>query len=92
MWILSAFAFTFLAGDFEGKGEQIFEGMTMLIGAFRELPTIGWNTTPFAEFFSSLDALGPTPNDSEEFFIFSRRDKYNCDGFIFCYFLCYSEG
>jgi len=40
--ILSAFAFTFLAGDFEGKGEQIFEGMTMLIGAFLLTTMILW--------------------------------------------------
>ena len=40
--ILSAFAFTFFAGGFEGKTEQIFEGTTMLIGAFLLTTMILW--------------------------------------------------
>ena len=40
--ILAAFAFTFFAGDFEGKAEQIFEGATMLVGAFLLTTMILW--------------------------------------------------
>lgn len=40
--ILSAFAFTFFAGEFEGRTEQIFEGATMLIGAFLLTTMILW--------------------------------------------------
>ena len=40
--ILSAFAFTFFAGGFEGRTEQIFEGTTMLIGAFLLTTMILW--------------------------------------------------
>ena len=40
--ILSAFIFTIFAGDFEGKAEQIFEGTTMLIGAFLLTTMIFW--------------------------------------------------
>ena len=39
--ILAAFIFTFFAGGFEGRAEEIFEGTTMLIGAFL-LTTIIW--------------------------------------------------
>src|SRR3989344_9043477 len=40
--ILAAFMFTIFAGDFEGKAEQIFEGTTMLIGAFLLTTMILW--------------------------------------------------
>ena len=40
--LLAAFTFTFVAGDFEGTAEQIFEGMTMLIGAFLLTTMILW--------------------------------------------------
>lgn len=40
--ILSAFVFTIFAGGFEGKAEQIFEGATMLIGAFLLTTMIFW--------------------------------------------------
>ena len=40
--IISAFAFTFLAGDFEGAAEQVFEAVTMLIGAFLLTTMILW--------------------------------------------------
>ena len=40
--ILSAFLFTFLAGGFEGKAEQIFEGFTMLVGASLLTTMIMW--------------------------------------------------
>ena len=40
--ILAAFIFTFFAGSFEGKTEQIFEGTTMLIGAFLLTTMILW--------------------------------------------------
>ncbi len=40
--ILTAFSFTLLAGDFEGIGEKIFEGFTMLIGAFLLSTMILW--------------------------------------------------
>lgn len=40
--ILSAFAFTFFAGGFEGRTEQIFEGATMLTGAFLLTTMILW--------------------------------------------------
>ncbi|MAG91768.1 high-affinity iron transporter [Candidatus Woesearchaeota archaeon] len=40
--ILSAFAFTFIAGGFEGRAEAIFEGTTMLIGAFLLTTMILW--------------------------------------------------
>src|SRR3989339_802722 len=40
--ILSAFTFTLVAGDFEGRAEQIFEGATMLIGAFLLTTMILW--------------------------------------------------
>lgn len=40
--ILAAFAFTFFAGEFEGAAGQIFEGATMLIGAFLLTTMILW--------------------------------------------------
>ena len=40
--ILAAFIFTFFAGGFEGKAEQVFEGITMLIGAFLLTTMILW--------------------------------------------------
>ncbi|MBI2652123.1 FTR1 family protein [Candidatus Woesearchaeota archaeon] len=40
--ILSAFIFTVFAGGFEGSGEQIFEGITMLFGAFLLTTMILW--------------------------------------------------
>src|SRR3989338_9558315 len=40
--ILAAFAFTFFAGEFKGASEQIFEGTTMLIGAFLLTTMILW--------------------------------------------------
>ena len=40
--ILAAFIFTFFAGGFEGTAEQIFEGITMLIGAFLLTTMILW--------------------------------------------------
>ena len=40
--ILAAFAFTFFAGGFEGASEQIFEGVTMLLGAFLLTTMILW--------------------------------------------------
>src|SRR3989344_4260300 len=40
--IISAFLFTMVAGDFEGKAEQIFEGITMIIGSFLLTTIILW--------------------------------------------------
>jgi high-affinity iron transporter len=40
--ILTAFSFTFFAGGFEGNSEKIFEGATMLIGAFLLTTMIIW--------------------------------------------------
>ena len=40
--VISAFVFTFFAGGFEGKAEQVFEGITMLIGAFLLTTMILW--------------------------------------------------
>lgn len=40
--ILTAFIFTIFAGGFEGKTEEIFEGVTMLIGAFLLTTMILW--------------------------------------------------
>ncbi|MBI2657952.1 FTR1 family protein [Candidatus Woesearchaeota archaeon] len=40
--IVAAVIFTFFAGGFEGKAEQIFEGITMLIGAFLLTTMILW--------------------------------------------------
>src|SRR3989338_1753642 len=40
--LISAFVFTFFAGGFEGAAEQIFEGTTMLIGAFLLTTMILW--------------------------------------------------
>ena len=40
--IIAAFIFTFFAGGFEGKTEQIFEGVTMLIGAVLLTTMILW--------------------------------------------------
>ncbi|MEK6946154.1 MAG: FTR1 family protein [Nanoarchaeota archaeon] len=40
--ILAAFAFTFFAGEFKGASEQIFEGVTMLIGAFLLTTMVLW--------------------------------------------------
>ena len=40
--LLAAFAFTFFAGDFEGMSEKIFEGFTMLGGAFLLTTMIMW--------------------------------------------------
>ena len=40
--IIAAFIFMFFAGGFEGKTEEIFEGITMLIGAFLLTTMILW--------------------------------------------------
>ena len=40
--IIAAFSFTIVAGDFEGKAEQIFEGTTMIIGSFMITTMILW--------------------------------------------------
>ena len=40
--LLAAFVFTFFAGGFEGAAEQIFEGVTMLVGAFLLTTMILW--------------------------------------------------
>ncbi|MEK6983987.1 MAG: FTR1 family protein [Nanoarchaeota archaeon] len=40
--ILAAFIFTLFAGGFEGRAEEIFEGVTMLIGAFLLTTMILW--------------------------------------------------
>lgn len=40
--IIAALVFTFFAGGFEGRAEQIFEGTTMLIGAFLLTTMILW--------------------------------------------------
>ena len=40
--ILAAVIFTFIAGGFTGKTEQIFEGVTMLLGAFLLTTMIFW--------------------------------------------------
>ena len=40
--ILAAFAFTFFAGEFQGASVQIFEGATMLLGAFLLTTMILW--------------------------------------------------
>ncbi|MBI2138975.1 FTR1 family protein [Candidatus Woesearchaeota archaeon] len=40
--IASAFIFTVIAGGFSGKGEEIFEGTTMLIGSFLLTTMILW--------------------------------------------------
>ena len=40
--VIAAFMFTFLAADFEGAAEQIFEGTTMLIGAVLLTTMIFW--------------------------------------------------
>ena len=40
--IFAAVIFTVFAGDFEGRAEQIFEGITMLIGAFLLTTMILW--------------------------------------------------
>ncbi|MBI2647394.1 FTR1 family protein, partial [Candidatus Woesearchaeota archaeon] len=40
--IIAALVFTFFAGGFEGKAEQIFEGITMLFGAFLLTTMILW--------------------------------------------------
>ena len=40
--ILAAFAFTFFAGEFKGASEQVFEGTTMLLGAFLLTTMILW--------------------------------------------------
>lgn len=40
--VIAAFLFTILAGGFEGKAEQIFEGTTMLFGAFLLTTMILW--------------------------------------------------
>ena len=40
--IIAAFVFTLFTGGFEGKAEQIFEGITMLIGAFLLTTMILW--------------------------------------------------
>src|SRR3989338_4339627 len=40
--ILAAFTFTFFAGEFQGASEQIFEGATMLLGAFLLTTMILW--------------------------------------------------
>lgn len=40
--ILSALVFTFFAGGFEGRAEQIFEGITMIVGAFLLTTMILW--------------------------------------------------
>ena len=40
--IIAAFMFTAFSGGFEGKAEQIFEGITMIIGAFLLTTMILW--------------------------------------------------
>lgn len=40
--VIAAFLFTIVAGDFEGKSEQIFEGITMIIGSFLLTTMILW--------------------------------------------------
>lgn len=40
--ILAAFAFTFFAGEFEGAGQLVFEGTTMLVGASLLTTMILW--------------------------------------------------
>ena len=40
--ILTAIVFTAVAGDFEGAGEKIFEGVTMLLGTFLLTTMIFW--------------------------------------------------
>ena len=40
--ILAAFTFNFFAGEFEGTGQLIFEGVTMLVGAFLLTTMILW--------------------------------------------------
>ncbi|MBI2649695.1 FTR1 family protein [Candidatus Woesearchaeota archaeon] len=40
--IIAAFIFTFFANGYEGKAEQVFEGTTMLIGAFLLTTMILW--------------------------------------------------
>jgi len=40
--LIAAFVFTFFSGGFEGKAEQIFEGATMLFGAFLLTTMILW--------------------------------------------------
>ena len=40
--IISAFLFTAAAGDFEGKAERVFEGVTMMIGSFLLTTMILW--------------------------------------------------
>ena len=40
--ILAAFSFTFFAGEFKGASEQIFEGATMILGAFLLTTMILW--------------------------------------------------
>ena len=40
--IIAALIFTFFAGGFEGKAEQVFEGITMLLGAFLLTTMILW--------------------------------------------------
>ena len=40
--VIAALIFTFFAGGFEGKAEQIFEGITMIIGAFLLTTMILW--------------------------------------------------
>ena len=40
--ILAAFAFAFFAVEFEGIGEKLFEGITMLVGAFLLTTMILW--------------------------------------------------
>ncbi len=40
--IIAAFVFTLFAGGFEGRSEEIFEGITMLIGAFLLTTMILW--------------------------------------------------
>ena len=40
--VIAALIFTFFAGGFEGKAEQVFEGITMLIGAFLLTTMILW--------------------------------------------------
>jgi len=40
--ILAAFSFTFFAGEFQGASEQIFEGATMILGAFLLTTMILW--------------------------------------------------
>ena len=40
--ILAAFIFTIFAGGFEGKAEQVFEAVTMLVGAFLLTTMVFW--------------------------------------------------